>query len=503
MHKYLLVLPFLALAMACNNQGGKKSVQAVDSHQHTSGGSQYTLFSEHFEFFIEHEDLEAGVETEFLLHLTLLDNHSPVSEGNVTILCDGVSVTSGKPYTPGIFKIPFIPKKEGSFHAEYIYKNGDLEETTEGHVHIYADHDAIHAAESGTEGHSHGAELEGEIKFLKENAWNNKFRVEEVLTEPFRSVIATSGEIVSMPGEKKNVTASGQGIVRFANTRLVQGSPVKKGQLLFTLSSENLLDDNVKLRYEEAKNRLEKSRSQYERHKVLYEQEALSQKRYQETRSAYLEDSLRYFSLEGNISEGGIRIIAPVSGTIHELRISDGEYCEAGQVLAILSTNRNLMLRADLPQQHFDQLTQIETAHFRPAYSQRVFTVEEMNGSLLAAGVSVAENNHYLPVIFRLENDGNLLEGAFAEVYLLGSETQALISVPVGALGEEQGGFYVYVQVTGESYSKRYVETGKNNGLAVEIIHGLSPGERMVTEGNSLIKAASMATGEIGHGHSH
>ena len=325
--------------------------------------------------------------------------------------------------------------------------------------------------------------------------------VQEVVPKPFRAVISSSGEIVAMPGEKKHVTASGQGIVRFADTRMVEGSAVKKGQLLFTLSSENLLEDKVKLRYEEAKNRLEMSRSQYERHQALREQEAISQRQYQESRSAYLEDSLRYYSLAANISEGGIKVTAPVSGTIHELQVSDGEYTDAGKVLAILSTNRNLMLRADLPQQYYSQLKEIETAHFRPAYTDRVFTMDEVGGSLLAAGVSVAENNHYLPVIFRLENDGLLLEGAFAEVYLLTSEQTEANVIPLSAFGEAQGGHYVYVQVTGESYTKRKVSTGRNNGLNVEITSGLDAGERVVTEGFTLVKMASMATGEIGHGH--
>jgi multidrug efflux pump subunit AcrA (membrane-fusion protein) len=115
----------------------------------------------------------------------------------------------------------------------------------------------------------------------------------------------------------------------------------------------------------------------------------------------------------------------------------------------------------------------------------------------------VAENNHYLPVIFQLENEGHLLEGAFAEVYLKSTPKPYVLTVPLSALGEEQGGHYVYVQMTGESYSKRYVSTGQHNGLFVEIIKGLKPGERVVTEGLSLVKAASMATGEISDGHSH
>lgn len=503
MYKLIVVVPLLALAMACNNPSGARSGQEDNTHQHTDEGSQYTLFSQQVEFFIEHGPLVAGKESEFLVHLTRLDTYEPCSTGNVTVLIDGVSVTSGQASTPGIFPVPFIPKKEGAFHAEFRYKDNDLNEKVEEHVPVYKDHEAIHAAESEAGGHSHGEVTVGEISFLKERAWQSQFMVKEILPKPFRSVIATSGEIMSMPGEKKNVTASGQGIVRFTDTHLVEGSPVKKDQLLFTLSSENLLEDNVKLRYEEAKNRLDKSRSQFERHQILHIQEAISQRQFQESKSAYVQDSLRFYSLANNISDGGLRVTAPVSGTIHELMISDGEYTEPGKILAILSTNRNLMLRADLPQQYYGQLEEIETANFRPAYSDQVFTVEEMNGSLLAAGVSVAENNHYLPVIFRLENEGHLLEGAFAEVYLLTSAKPEVFSVPVGALGEEQGGHYLYVQMTGESYSKRKVKTGQHNGLYVEITSGLKPGDRVVTEGLTLVKAASMSTGEISDGHSH
>ena len=161
------------------------------------------------------------------------------------------------------------------------------------------------------------------------------------------------------------------------------------------------------------------------------------------------------------------------------------------------------MLRADLPQQYFMQSHLITKAHFRPAYSAEVLSVEELNGSLLAVGHSVKENDHYLPVNFILKNDGSLLEGAFAEVYLIAGERADVLSIPVTAMGEEQGGKYVFVQVSGESYSKRRVHTGPGDGRKVEIISGLTEGERVVTRGAMLVKAASMEIGEIDHGHSH
>ncbi len=499
MYRIFVWVPILALAVACN----KPSAQEDDIHTQEDEHVQHTLFTDHLEFFIEHEPLVTGEETEFLVHLTWLDSYQSCSTGTVTITVDGRSASSAEALRPGIFAVPFTPGDAGTYHATFSLKTTDVHEEAEAGVQVYSSREDFLAEESEADDRSREESPQGEIVFLKEQAWQGHIMVKEVFPGPFRASIATSGEIVAMPGEKKNVTASGQGIVRFANPRLVQGSPVRKGQLLFTLSSETLVEDNVKLLYEEAKNRLENSRSRYERHRVLYAQEAVSQRQYQESRSAYVEDSLRYYSLASNISEGGIKVLAPVSGTIHELMVSDGEFTEAGRILAILSTNRNLMLRADLPQQHYDQLGEIETAQFRPAYSDRVLTVEEMNGSLLAAGVSVAENNHYLPVIFSLVNDGRLLEGAFAEVYLLTSVIPGVLTVPVGAVGEEQGGHYLYVQVTGESYTKRTVSLGRQNGLQVEVTGGLMRGERVVTDGFTLVRAASVATGEIGHGHTH
>ena len=208
---YKTVIIFLLLVVyACGNNPDKASLQQADSHQHDNEASQYTLFSKNAEFFIEHPPLEAGNESEFLVHLTDLSTYKPHLSGNVTILIDGVSVTSGQPHHPGIFEVPFIPKKAGAFHASYTFESGSATETVSGHVHVYQDHDDLHTVEASdhTEEasdpvHSHGADTEGEITFLKEQAWKSDFMIQKILPQPFASVIPTSGEIMAVPGKKK------------------------------------------------------------------------------------------------------------------------------------------------------------------------------------------------------------------------------------------------------------------------------------------------------------
>ena len=71
------------------------------------------------------------------------------------------------------------------------------------------------------------------------------------------------------------------------------------------------------------------------------------------------------------------------------------------------------------------------------------------------------------------------------------------------ALMEEQGNFFVYVQVTGESFDKRQVKTGAQDGTSVQIVSGLNPGDRVVTKGAYLVKLATQSGSAPAHGHEH
>ena len=503
MNKILFLILLVWTSLACNRQADQDPDSGVQAHEHDELSSTYTLFSESLEFYVEHPALVAGEESEILVHLTRTDSYEPCSKGTVSIHIDGLTFNSGQASTPGIYEIPFTPERGGEFHAEISYMETGLEESVEAHMDVYSDHADMHEVPDDPAGHEHSPEQEGEITYLKEDAWQSDFLVEKIQRGPFHTVIPTSGELMPMPGEKASISSTTRGMVHFADPKLVQGAQVKQGQLLFFISSESLVEDNLRLRYEEIKNKLDKSRSTYLRHRQLYNSEAISRRQYLESRTIYIQDSLNFYNLDSQISKEGIHIVAPASGSIHELPINDGMHVTEGDVLAILSPDRNLLLRADLPQHFFQYAASISTANFRPAYSSEVLAVGDLEGKLMAVGHSVKENDHYLPVNFLLKNDGRLLEGAFVEVYLIAEERENVLTVPVTALGEEQGGNYVFVQVSGESYSKRRVQTGPGDGQRVEILTGLVEGERVVTRGSILVKAASMKTGEIDHGHSH
>jgi len=60
-----------------------------------------------------------------------------------------------------------------------------------------------------------------------------------------------------------------------------------------------------------------------------------------------------------------------------------------------------------------------------------------------------------VPVTFEFDNKGEVIPGSFVEVFLLSSPMENVISLPRTALTEEQGGYFVYLQLDEEGTRNR------------------------------------------------
>ena len=126
-----------------------------------------------------------------------------------------------------------------------------------------------------------------------------------------------------------------------------------------------------------------------------------------------------------------------------------------------------------------------------------------MNGKLLAIGKTTAAHSPFIPVQFQIDSRPGILPGSFAEVYLKTTLITDALVIPVSAMVEEQGIYYVYVQTSGESFQKRELKLGANDGQKVQVLSGLAEGERVVTKGGYQIKLAQASGALPAHGHEH
>lgn len=193
-----------------------------------------------------------------------------------------------------------------------------------------------------------------------------------------------------------------------------------------------------------------------------------------------------------------------MSGFVKQVLVKNGAYVEAGQPIVIVAQNKTLLLNAEVQQKYASMLGAIASANIRTVQDNQTYSLEQLNGKVLSFGKATNSDNFLIPVALQIDNTGNFTAGGFVEVYLKTVTNTLALTVPTSALLEDQGTFFVYVQVTPELFEKREVRIGATDGLRTEIKTGLNSGERIVTKGAILIKLAQ-ATGTLdahsGHVH--
>jgi cobalt-zinc-cadmium efflux system membrane fusion protein len=145
----------------------------------------------------------------------------------------------------------------------------------------------------------------------------------------------------------------------------------------------------------------------------------------------------------------------------------------------------------------------VKSANFKTVYDGKVYDTQSLNGKLVSYGKNVNHEDHLIPVVFEIDNRGEIIPGSLVEIFMRSNTIANALVIPISALVEEQGTFYVYVQTAGESFEKRELKLGGNDGQYVQILSGVSNGERIVTKGSYQVKLATMSGAVPAHGHEH
>ena len=385
---------------------------------------------------------------------------------------------------------------EQADHKDHDHADGKHDHEGEAHDHDADDHDG-HDHDNSKE--TKEQEHSDEIIFSKAQAAKTEFEVKEIQPKTFYQVIKTTGQVLPAPGDESVVVATNSGTVSFTDNRLAEGSAVKQGQPLFSIASKNLGEGDY---YSKVNAAYQKAKAEFERAGTLVKDKIISQKEYESIRLDYQTAKIAYDAGSGKQSARGVNVTAPIGGYIKNIAVKDGEYVTAGQTLGTVSQNQRLVLRAEVSEKYYKALNTISSANFKTPYDNQVYALSDLKGRLLSIGKTAGENSFFVPVSFEFDNRGDIVPGAFVEIFLESTPLENVITVPVSALTNEMGIFYVYVQLDEEGYRKQEVKTGASNGKEMQIISGLQPGDRVVTKGAYQVKMAS-ASGAIPHGHEH
>ncbi|OBX27129.1 RND family efflux transporter MFP subunit [Gelidibacter algens] len=500
--KYIILVVFAFLAMSCNNK-------AEDAHAHNPDGTHageeiprlgHTIWTDKTELFVEFPALIVGNQSRFAAHFTELDEHQPIHEGSVSVSLikgdKGLRNTAEAPSSPGIFSPTIQPKEAGTYQLVFELKTPDYsDKITIDDVTVYANtDDAIKALGI--------AEEDGSISFSKEQAWKIDFQTAPVVSGKIYEVINTSGVWMPSPGSVKSLAAKSNGVVDFKVNNLTEGTAVKQGQLLMSLSSQGLASNNLSTEIANARSSFEQAKSEYERKKELFESKIIPKAEFEKVESNFSIAKSNYQSLTSGVSGGSKQIRAPFDGFIKSITVSNGDYVEQGVALISIGTHQSKVLKTQLAPSYGLSMENAQDIWYQTKDGQWK-NIKDGEGKILSIGKDVERENPLISVFAQVNAEVDMPEGSLTPVQIaMGDATQNTM-VPVNALLEDYGSYSVIVQLSGESFERRPVKIGKRNGENVEILQGLGVGEVVVTEGAYQVKMASMSGSTPAHGHEH
>ena len=401
----------------------------------------------------------------------------------------------------GLFLLGSCNSKSGEGHNHETEEHAHAGHDHEGHDHESENHD--HEHEGAGHEHEHAAEAAAghSDEIILPPAKAQAAGVETSIIEPgtFNQVIKTSGRVMAAQGDESVAVATVAGVVSF-HGKVIEGMNISKGTPLVVLSSKNMADGDpvqrARIAYETAK-------KEYERMKEMLPNKIVSEKDFAQARQTYENARISYEAVAQNHSAQGQAIPSPISGYVKSLLVKEGDYVTVGQPLVSVTQNRKLFLRADVSEKYYPYLRTIGSANFCTPYNNKVYTLKELNGRLLSYGKASGENSYYVPVTFEFDNKGDIIPGSFVEIFLLSSPMENVIALPHTALTEEQGSFFVYLQIDEEGYKKQPVTLGADSGEKVQILSGVKAGDKVVTQGAYQVKLAGATNAIPAHSHEH
>ncbi len=477
-----------------------------------------TLFSDRTELFAELPPLVLGEASEFLVHLTRLEDFKPVTEGEVRVTLSGgdspdESFASHAPARPGLFRVKVTPAVPGERRVRIALASPDVQDSHDlGVFPVHPDQGAAEAAA--------GAETPdgGGVVLLKEQQWRSDFVTAVAAQRLLRGSVPATGLLRPSADGEAHITTPIDGHLRPAPDGFpYTGMRVEAGQILAYLVPQLGGEADLaglELGVTRATSARDLARQERERLDALWQQrsipyrEVLQARSAEEVADAELAAASKRLAQVKRTPEGeaaGVPVRTPIAGVVARVEVAPGGFVEEGDRLFHLVDAERLWLDARVAEADIGQIRQPLGAWFRVEGFESVFEVSPQNGArLVAFGALVDPESRTVPVIFEFPRpDPRLRVGQSVTARVFTGEEQDALVVPAGALVNDAGADVVYVQTGGERFARRLVRVGLRDGEHVAIQEGLAPGERVVTRGAYLVHLAAGAPAEAGHGHAH
>jgi multidrug efflux pump subunit AcrA (membrane-fusion protein) len=527
------------------------STTQQDAHEHGDAETQpvrLTVFSEKLELFAEYAPLVAGRPAEFLCHFTILETGQPVRlsalsvravpEKGAPVVAEGLH-----PVRDGIFKPSMTFAADGEYELEFTLSGIEVsDQFSAGRLTVWAGEQVIPQGKSVAPNVS-------TAPFLMEQQWKIGMRLARAERRDMAMWLEVPGELRSPPDASAHVASSKAGrILPPSSGRLPQlGEWVKAGQVLAQIEAplletaevaERTLDlrqkaHGIDQEVARAKAALKFAQSEYERVSRLVASDTASERELGEARrersiaeadvtaatavqdwfasavSLYPELRPTAESIESSDHAGRMSslmpLTAPVTGEIVAVASATGEVVDALEAVFRIVDPQRLWMVAHVSEFDVNRLPENPKAHFSVyGVADRIFEVQASGGKLIHTGKQVDPESRTIALTYEMADPPRQLRpGMQVNSFLCTDLAPSTLVIPYEAVVREGGKRYAFVLMDGESFEQREVELGMRDRDHVQVLSGVSEGERVVTRGANALKMSLSSPATIGHGHVH
>jgi Cu(I)/Ag(I) efflux system membrane fusion protein len=189
--------------------------------------------------------------------------------------------------------------------------------------------------------------------------------------------------------------------------------------------------------------------------------------------------------LSKNTASDLVSFFSKEDGVITDVSIKEGDYVSQGQNIYKLNRMSTVWVEAQLYSDEGRQVKEGESVKIK------IYDYPDKNfaGKVSFISPELQSNSKISPVRIELANPEFLFKPGMAATVLIQSKTKNAIALPLDAVLQDSKGASIWVQDSKGSFENRMVHTGLRNSDQIEILHGLSEGEKVVVSGAYLIQS--------------
>ncbi len=280
---------------------------------------------------------------------------------------------------------------------------------------------------------------------------------------------------------------------RVVEAKVRLGDHVEKGQELVLIRTADL--PTLEREVRSAELAVNTRSASVERMRALVESRAgaqhdliLAQSELEEAKLASQAAKARLKSLQISRAEDDTAywVLANRSGTVIQLESTPGGQVgpDRGEPVATVADLEQVLAVADVPQRDAVDLQKGSEARVFPSGAAG----EWLPGTVEVVSEVVDPERQTVPVRVRIDNAGHKLRpNAYVDLAFRNARGRTLVILPAVSVVRDGPNAVVFVDRGNGSYVKRAVVVGRRSRDSVEVVSGVSPGERVVTTGALLL----------------